>query len=913
MVKASPMVRSFNGGEVSPLMDGRTDLERYPASSRTMLNFVAAPQGPAIARSGTSFIGKAYDRTKESTIIPFIFSDTDFYMLEFTETRLRFFTENGILTYAPVVATVTSVTPFKIDSATLGANVGDEVALDGFPFEYNLNGVVAKITNKVGTVYTLGAAHPALPIVAGVTAARVYHVVSPYTSLQTQDVQGEQSLDVVYLFHPTINTYKLKRNDTYNWVFEVVDWYDGPYLPPNETSTSLSVSATGKATPNMVADVMAGIAVASASSAAPGHNAYMAFDDPTLQTWWEPTTDQQGYITVEVVAAFTCDGYSIIIPPNDIDPSYTAKDYAPSTFNLLGSNDGVSFAVIDSQNNYVLYDDNKSVFFKLANSVAYRFYRLQIFALTRNGPISPRVKALVIRSTASVSMTVTASSTTGINNGQGFLATDVGRAIRMKASDGSWRYLKITARADATHVTASLKGEPFPNLYACKEWRLGAWSNTTGFPNTGSFHQDRLWAGGSSANPDFLAGSTVGDYENMSPTADDGTVLDTNAIAVRLNARRLSRIKWLRGVKEGLLAGTGSQEFILRMPSGSDKNLTPNGSLRADPISARGSSDTPPVGVDNQILFVHRAGRTLRELAYSYDIDNYKSPSMSLLSSHIGVSPFKYLAYAAEPFSIVWVLREDGALAGLTYNRDENTVGWHRHNLSDGIIESIAVLPSVDTKQDVLWLVVRRSINGTDERYIEKLNKFWDFGLDISDAFFVDSGLRYEGAPIQDVYGLSHLEGETIYGLADATPVGPFVVTDGKISLPEAASIIVLGLGFDAEGETMRLENGAADGTAVGKVSRMQNLSLKVWDSYGGEIGTWNEDTSQIEYNKIEYPGSDLSMVETITLFTGIIGPITPAPGYDKRGSVFCRRSRASTLPFNIVAYMPQMDTQDRG
>lgn len=915
MAKVSPAIRSFNAGETSILVEGRTDIDYYPASNRKMYNTIAAPQGPAITRSGTELVNSVYDHAAKSILIPFVFSETDFTMVEFANLRVRFFTDDGILTYAPVTGDVTDDSPFKIDSATLGANVGDEVALAGFPATYNLNGEIRKITAKVGTVYTLDGTHPALPLLTGISVARVYHIVSPYDSTAILNLRDTPSLDVVYLLNGTIKTYKLKRMDTYDWSFEAVTFVDGPYLPVNEEKTTLSWNVTGKATPNMTTNTLPS-GVCSGSSVLAGSDYYMAFDDPAAQTFWQSNVDQSGIIQYQAAAGFICDGYSVHMAINNANASYTSKDYAPSDFTFEGSNNGTDWTILDKQNSYVLYTNNKSVFFKIPNTTSYTYYRLNIQSCTRNGTLKPCVRSLVMRSTVSTSLTITASAVTGINNNQGFKTTDVGRLIRIRGSDQTWRSLVITARSSSTVVTATLLGEPFPDLVMTDKWRLGTWSDTTGYPNEAAFSDgDRLWFFGSTSFPDFFAFSVTGNYENMAPTTEDGTVLDTSAYANRLNARRLSGIKWAAPGKDGMLLGTGSQEYSIKAGgvNATSRTITP-ANVIAIPSSSRGSSNARPVQVDSQVLFVQRGGRTLREFAYNYEADGYKAPSMSTRASHLGIAQFAQQAYAAEPFSIDWVRRADGTLVGMTYYRDEGVIGWHTHDFS-GEVEWIAVMPSKDQLHDVLWMIIKRTIDGNVRRYIEKLTRFWDFDLTIENAHYVDSGLRYEGVPITEVYGLQHLEGETVYGLADGIPVGPLVVTDGFVTLDFEASNIVLGLGYDSEGETARLDNGAQDGTAMGKVKREHNISLNVWQSYGGEVGTWNEDTSEIEYTDLVdnnlYPG-DASVIETIQLFSGTLGPITTAPGYEKRGSVFFRRKKERPLPFNITMIMPQMVTQDR-
>lgn len=755
-MKVSPIIRAFNAGEFSPLMEGRTDHPKYPASCRVMLNTVAAPQGPAICRSGTSYAALVHDNTKTSALLPFIFNVQETYALEFADTTIRFVNDNGILIQAPTAITVTDIAPFKFTSAgldTLSAEEGMQVAFSGFPASYNLNGVVGNITNITGATYTVDTVYPDLAMVDG-DAGLVYAVDSPYAAADVEQVRVLQSFDQMWCFHNSYPVYRLSRLNTYDWTMVAVPFIDGPYLDENTTATTLA----------------------------------------------------------------------------------------------FGSTTG--------------------------------------------------------------SVTVTANATTGINGDQGFLATDVGRLIRV-LQGALWGWLQITAFTDAEHVTATIMGADLSADAAVTTWRLGVWSGTTGYPNTGVFYQDRLWVGGGIQYPDLFAASSSGLYDNMAETQPDGTVLDTNAIVETLNSRQQAGIMWMKGNQLGLMIGTASQEHTVAPANGSGTDITPN-NIQVTTVSERGSAPVDAVGIDTATLFVQRNARTIREFSYVVIQGTYKSPSMSMLASHMGISGFVRSAYASEPFGIIWYLRKDGNVVGFTYDRDENVNGWHRHDFN-GTVESICVIPNADNQQDDLWLIVNRVINGQNKRYIERMNRFWDFDMVLSDAHYVDCALAYSGSPIQIVYGLQHLEArEDIYGLIDGAPVGPLTVTGGSITLPVAASNILLGIGFESEVTTSRLENGAQDGTAQGKEKRMQNLSLNLFDSHAGQVGTYNADTQEVIYEDIPYPLAAADTLQSIELFNGILGTIIPQPGYNKDGSVYFRRTKDKPYPLNVLALMPQMDTQDR-
>lgn len=929
MPKASPNIRSFNAGEFSELLAGRVDLDRYPASLRSLVNYIAAPQGPAISRSGTAFIAPVSDETKYSNIIPFVFSNEQAKILEFASDRIRFFDEDGVQVFPSVSASVVSGAgaAIEINAPGLDASVGDQVVLSGFPLSYNLNGEIANVTAAAGDDYTLDVLYPAEAVVNG-SVAKVYHVACDYTSVQRRNLRFVQSVDVVYLLSPTASPRKLSRYDDYDWRLEDVVFVDGPYMPTNDTSTTLTPGGTGNAVPTMTNNTTPSgeckgngnrPAIAGTKSVPveflgrdltyglDASEFYYAFDGDD-DTYWAADAEQKGNIRYDAASSFVCDGYTIYVATDNQDLTYTSKDYAPSDFVFEGSNDGVAWDILDEQEDYVLYDGNKSVFIEIENETSYSKYRLRTRGLTRNGLIEPRIRRLTMREKNAAAFTLTASSVVGINNDAGFKNTDKGRLVRLRGSDQSWRSCEITNVASSTQVTVKLLGEPLLDLKPIKQWRLGYWSDTTGWPSVGTFFEDRFWLAGSEEFPDMFAGSVTGGYEIFSQTDTFGVVLDDNAVVGRLNSRRLSKVRWMSSDVRGLLIGTGSEEYTVAAPN--SEPLTAR-NIVARPSTRRGSADVEPVRVDSQTLYVQRSGRAIREFAYVFEADGYKSPSMSQLASHLGAVPFAEMDYAAEPHSIVWVRRDDGSLVGLTYNRDENVVGWHRHDLSGGRIDALAVIPQKDQLQDALWVVVRRTVNGADRRFIERLTRFWDFDTDLSEAHFVDCGLRYVGDPAGVMYGLQHLEGATVYGLVDAKPVGPLTVENGSVTLPYDGANVVLGLGYDSVAVLPRLENGAADGTAQGKIRRMHNVVISVWNSFNGEVGVYNQQESSFVYEPMEYPGR-YDEFEDVELYTGMIGPFNLSPGYDQDGFLSFRRPKESPLPFNIVAIMPQLHTQDR-
>ena len=231
-------------------------------------------------------------------------------------------------------------------------------------------------------------------------------------------------------------------------------------------------------------------------------------------------------------------------------------------------------------------------------------------------------------------VTVTASATTGINGGAGFQSTDVGRLVRIFVST-TWGYGKISVVTNTTTVTVVLYVD-VDSTSATTDWRLGLWSDTTGYPACGTFHQNRLVAGGSTLYPNRFDMSKSGNLDgtgSFAPSDSAGTVADDNAIGYTLATDTDDDIFWLRGSEKGLLVGTAGNEWWVHASSASAA-LTPT-DIGADQSSAYGSKKVQPVSAGKAVLFVQRAGRKLREMAYVYTSDGYQSPDMTILAEHI--------------------------------------------------------------------------------------------------------------------------------------------------------------------------------------------------------------------------------------------------------------------------------------
>jgi len=245
-----------------------------------------------------------------------------------------------------------------------------------------------------------------------------------------------------------------------------------------------------------------------------------------------------------------------------------------------------------------------------------------------------------------------------------FAATDVGRSVKL--GDG-WG--KITGYTSATEVTWTIVVAATDS--GSVTWSIGAWSNTTGFPSTVSFYEQRLVFAGSTNNPQTIWASESGSYEDF----DAGDADPADAFTYTIAANKVNLIRWLAPARD-LIVGTAGGEFRVGRPTG--EPLKPD-NVTITQQTTYGGYTTQPIQIGSAVLFVQRQQRKVREFAYRFEDDAYVAPDMTLLAEHITDTGIIDVDYAQEPESVYWAVRTDGTLLGMTYQREEDVVAWHRH------------------------------------------------------------------------------------------------------------------------------------------------------------------------------------------------------------------------------------------
>jgi len=403
-------------------------------------------------------------------------------------------------------------------------------------------------------------------------------------------------------------------------------------------------------------------------------------------------------------------------------------------------------------------------------------------------------------------------------------------------------FVRITGYTSGTVVTARVVKD-LGNTTATNQWYEGAFSSINGFPSAVSLHESRLIFGGTTSFPSTIWGSVSNDFQNFKTGA-----YDADSYSFTLASTTGGRIQWILS-KTALIIGTTQDEWSLSSSDGT-RPLTPTNVL-AKKQSNYGSGSVSGRIVNDTVIYVQKMGRKLREFVYSFNSDSWISQDLTALGEHVTRTGILETAYQRVPDAIYWFVRGDGQLVSMTYEKEQQVVGFARHLISGGEVESVATVTGINAEDEV-YVLVNRTINGAVTRYVERLKTGMRDALDTADKsnwWFVDSGkLQTFGSPTATITGLGHLEGKTVSVWAD-NAVGSLVVTQptvvsGSITLQLPASRVLVGLPFTSTLSPSRIAAQMQDGTSLGRKMRIPRMNVKVYQSLAGEYSTdqvtWN-------------------------------------------------------------------------
>jgi hypothetical protein len=406
-------------------------------------------------------------------------------------------------------------------------------------------------------------------------------------------------------------------------------------------------------------------------------------------------------------------------------------------------------------------------------------------------------------------------------------------------------------------------------------------SSTGNYPGAVAYFQQRRCFGGSVNAPQFIWMTKSGTESNMNYCIP---IQSSDSIQFRVVAREADAIRHLVPLASLVLLSSSSE---WKISAGNSDALTPT-NVSALPQSYVGANNVPPVTIANNLIYCANRGGHVREMAYQWQANGYVTGDLCLRAPHLFDNlNIVDMAYAKAPVPIIWCISSGGKLLGLTYIPEQSIGGWHQHDTLGGTFESCCVVPEGNT--DILYLVVNRTINGNQVRYIEALQpRLFD---DPMDAFIVDCGATYSGSPASTISGLSWLEGQTVNVLGDGAVMPQCVVTGGAITLPQAVSVAQVGLPITADLQTLPVAFETM-GAGQGRVKNVNRVFLRVFLSGGIFAGPSFSALTEYKQRGNEPYGSPPALVtDEIRI------DITPSWGTD--GQVSIRQT--APLPLTVT------------
>ncbi len=411
------------------------------------------------------------------------------------------------------------------------------------------------------------------------------------------------------------------------------------------------------------------------------------------------------------------------------------------------------------------------------------------------------------------------------------------------------------------------------------QWKLGSWNRGRGYPKLCTFYQDRFVVAATDSKPNFIWFSRTGDYPNFGVEKVEGTITDDSAITLPVINRKMCEIRHLVPAND-LIILTSGNEWIVR----GDKTITPtNCNLKTQ--TQRGALSCEPQFIGNRCVFVQERGGTVRDMGYSYESDNYTGQDLTLfvktlVKGHLAVTS----AYAQDPDSIIYYVRDDGQLNCLTYIPEQKVYGWS-HFVTNGkyrYVESVA-----EGEQDTIYFVVDRVINNKSVKCIERSIPLYT--EDNSDVF-LDCYVKVANSIKTDYINAPHLVGQMVDIVIDGQQMPSRVVPPtGVIKLDGKANVITVGLPYTTKIKIPSVEQQINDGTLQGRVATVSKVVLRMYKSFGGKVGRTFD-----RMDDITLPPNEL--------FTGDKPVILPKMGINYSTDTSICIKHSDPFPFNLLS-----------
>lgn len=464
----------------------------------------------------------------------------------------------------------------------------------------------------------------------------------------------------------------------------------------------------------------------------------------------------------------------------------------------------------------------------------------------------------------------------------------------------AWTWAKITATTSVTVAVATIMGPNILRTTACATWRMGLYSDTSGWPTAGVFHEGRFWLTSATFGNRIdgcVSNGAVNGTLNFAPTSYDGTVSDDNACAYVFKSDEVNSIFWLNSDEKGIICGTQGGEWLIRASDNNDI-LTPT-SVQAKRVTKYGCANVQAKRLGMAVGFVDRSGRQLEEYVTS-DYRGFSGRNLSITGKHLTKSGIKELAFVRQLVPVIWARTGDGSLLGCTYKRESpyasdppDFSGWHRHDLGSGFtVESIQSGPSMDGSLDALSMICKDASTGY--RYVHLMTDMFDQNNVIGDAYFVDSGqspamIQLDTGTTPHVlrfYSLWRLRGKVVSVFVGGVDAGDFTVdaTTGQLAVPiDNGGLLTTALLTSIQGTTTNFHNTGIGLQVLAAGTGNPPTVTGIQQYLGGHDVSGNHQKFAVDWDNFKMWVCNTTDVDIFNLKTGLAtaGGISSTPGYD--------------------------------
>lgn len=693
--------RSFASGEISPSLYARADISKYATGLKTCRNFQVMRHGGATNRAGTEFVCEVKDSATEIRLVPFIFNTAQTYILEFGDEYIRVIKDGSQQVLASQnITAISNANPCVVTYA--GADTyanGDEVYVSGITgaigtYLNNRNFKVANL-NAGANTFSLKYMDGTTDVnstsfgayTSGGTVAEVYEISTPYVEADLPELKFIQSADVITIVHPNYAPRNLSRTGDTSWTLSLIS-----FQPTIGRPTNGSASAGG-AGANTYKYRVTAVAEETYEESLVGAGASQNISG---------ATQANPCVITYVGADNFADGDEVYITG-----IVGMTELNGRTFTVAGLNAGANtfqLSGIDSTS-YTAYSSGGTVapaFIKLTSAAA---------------------------PTTSAPHTVTWTAVSGAQEYNVYRA--VNEVYGLIGIAGTATFSDVGLDPDTTE-TPPVDRDPF---------------GTTGdYPSTVCYFQQRQMFANQDNDTEAIYGSRIGHFNNFTTSSP---IQDDDAVTFSMAGRQVNEVNHLLDLG-ALIVFTQSGEWSIR---GDASGVLTPGNINPKQYSYNGSySRLAPLVIGNNAIYCQARGSIIRDLGFNFEVDGYKGDDLTIFSSHL-FDRYTLVdwAYQQVPHSIVWVVRDDGTLLGMTYLKEQQMLAWHRHDFTNGYVENVCVIP--EGNEDVVYLTLYRTIDGVVKRYIEKLTTRQL--NDIEDIKILDCHLSYDGRNTNDSHTMT--------------------------------------------------------------------------------------------------------------------------------------------------------------